>query len=76
VVRAISHRIAVLLQGKIVELGSAAQVTGDPQHPYTQRLLMAAPVADPVAQRERRVERQRLLARQEDRAGEVVDTPR
>jgi ABC-type glutathione transport system ATPase component len=76
VVRAISHRIAVLLQGKIVELGSAAQVTGDPQHPYTQRLLMAAPVADPVLQRERRVERQRLLERQAEGLSEVVDTPR
>jgi ABC-type glutathione transport system ATPase component len=73
VVRAISHRIAVLLQGKIVELGSAAQVTGDPQHAYTQRLLMAAPIADPVAQRARRVERRQLLQRQAERPGEVVE---
>jgi len=76
VVRAISHRIAVLLQGKIVELGSAAQVTEDPQHPYTQRLLMAAPVADPVAQEIRRVERRELLDRQRERPGAVVDAPR
>jgi ABC-type microcin C transport system duplicated ATPase subunit YejF len=75
VVRAISHRIAVLLQGKIVELGSAAQVTGDPQHPYTQRLLMAAPIADPVAQRTRRIERRQLLEQQGERQGEVVDAP-
>ena len=73
VVRAISHRIAVLLHGKIVELGPAAQVTGDPQHPYTQRLLMAAPIADPVAQRTRRLERRALLERQGERQGEVVD---
>jgi ABC-type glutathione transport system ATPase component len=73
VVRAISHRIAVLLHGKIVELGSAAQVTGDPQHPYTQRLLMAAPIADPVAQRERRIERRRLLNRQAEQPAEVVE---
>ncbi len=76
VVRAISHRIAVLLQGKIVELGSAAQVTGDPQHPYTQRLLMAAPIADPVAQRTRRIERRQLLEQQAERQGEVVNAPR
>ena len=75
VVRAISHRIAVLLQGKIVELGTAAQVTGDPQHPYTQRLLMAAPVADPAAQRVRRAERKHLLERLAERPGEVVDVP-
>ncbi len=75
VVRAISHRIAVLLQGKIVELGPAAQVTGDPQHPYTQRLLMAAPIADPVAQRARRAERRHLLQRLGDRPDEAVDAP-
>ncbi len=75
VVRAISHRIAVLLQGKIVELGPAAQVTGDPQHPYTQRLLMAARIADPVAQRARRAERRHLLQRLGDRPDEAVDAP-
>ena len=73
VVRAISHRIAVMLHGKIVELGSAAEVTGNPQHAYTQRLLMAAPIADPVAQRARRIERQHLLQRQGERRGEIVD---
>ena len=76
VVRVISHRIAVLLHGKIVELGSAAEVTGNPQHPYTQRLVMAAPVADPVAQRARRVERRRLLELQGERHGEVGDAAR
>ncbi|HWU07637.1 MAG TPA: ABC transporter ATP-binding protein [Streptomyces sp.] len=73
VVRAISHRIAVLLRGEIVELGPAGQVTGDPQHAYTQRLLMAAPVADPAAQRARRAERRELLESQGERHAEVVD---
>ncbi|MGW0246551.1 ATP-binding cassette domain-containing protein [Nocardia goodfellowii] len=72
VVRAISHRVAVMLHGKIVELGSAEQVTGDPQHAYTQRLLGAAPIADPAAQRARRIERRRLLTEQEQER-EVAD---
>jgi peptide/nickel transport system ATP-binding protein len=54
VVRAISHRVAVLLHGEIVEVGDARDVIEAPQNPYTQRLLMAAPVPDPVRQRERR----------------------
>ena len=51
VVRHISHRVAVLYRGDIVETGPAAQVTSAPEHPYTQRLLLAAPVADPIRQR-------------------------
>jgi len=62
VVRHISHRVAVLYRGDLVETGPAAKVTKNPDHPYTQRLLAASPVADPDAQRERREERKRLLA--------------
>ncbi|WP_447590372.1 ATP-binding cassette domain-containing protein [Microbacterium lacticum] len=62
VVRHISHRVAVLYRGDLVETGPAAMVTSEPSHPYTQRLLLAAPVADPVLQRERREERRRLGA--------------
>ncbi|MFF7984123.1 ATP-binding cassette domain-containing protein [Streptomyces sp. NPDC007901] len=58
VVRRMSHRVAVLLHGEIVEEGDADQVCDRPQHPYTQRLQLAAPVADPVRQRERRLARQ------------------
>jgi ABC-type glutathione transport system ATPase component len=54
VVRAVSHTVAVMYRGEIVEFGDCAAVTGSPTQPYTQRLLMAAPVADPVRQRERR----------------------
>jgi peptide/nickel transport system ATP-binding protein len=60
VVRRMSHRVAVLLHGGIVEEGDADQVCDRPQHPYTQRLQLAAPVADPVLQRERRLARQRV----------------
>lgn len=62
VVRHVSHRVAVMCQGEIVEYGSCDQVTGSPTHPYTQRLLGAAPVADPVRQRARREAREAALA--------------
>ncbi|WP_420000046.1 dipeptide ABC transporter ATP-binding protein [Streptomyces boninensis] len=43
VVRQVSHRIAVMHNGRIVETGLADQVISQPQHPYTERLLAAAP---------------------------------
>lgn len=64
VVRHISHRVAVMYQGEIVEQGDASQVTVKPNHPYTQRLLMASPVPDPDRQEQRRNERKKLLATQ------------
>lgn len=54
VVRRICHRVAVMRRGEIVETGDGEQVTRAPQHPYTQRLLMASPVADPDRQARRR----------------------
>lgn len=60
VVRHISHRVAVMYRGELVETGEGDQVTSQPQHPYTQRLFFAAPVADPDAQRERRDARRAL----------------
>lgn len=61
VVRHISHRVAVLYRGDLVETGSAEHVTSTPDHPYTQKLLLAAPVADPARQRQRREERRRIM---------------
>jgi ABC-type glutathione transport system ATPase component len=60
VVRHMSHRVAVMLKGEIVELGPAAEITESPEHPYTQRLLAANLVADPDEQAERRDQRRRL----------------
>jgi peptide/nickel transport system ATP-binding protein len=54
VVRYMSHRVNVIHRGHIVESGDAGQVTAEPRHPYTQRLLLSAPVADPAVQRTRR----------------------
>lgn len=60
VVRHISHRVSVVYHGDIVETGPAEIVTRAPVHPYTQQLLLAAPVADPIDQRARRAERERV----------------
>jgi ABC-type glutathione transport system ATPase component len=66
VVRHLSHRVAVMYRGEIVEYGDGGQVTSDPEHPYTQRLLLAAPVPDPVRQEQRRADRRRLLESQRE----------
>jgi ABC-type glutathione transport system ATPase component len=62
VIRHVSHQVAVLYQGSIVEHGSTAQVTDDPEHPYTQRLWAAHLVADPQEQSARRERRKVLQA--------------
>ena len=74
VVHQVSDRIGVLYQGEIVEIGDASQVSTAPRHPYTRRLQMAAPVADPRKQRIRRAKRlelaelERSLVPQQDTA--------
>ncbi|MCB5283707.1 MULTISPECIES: ATP-binding cassette domain-containing protein [Micrococcaceae] len=54
VVRYIAHRVAVMLSGEIIETGDGDVVTTNPTEPYTQRLLLASPVPDPVGQAKRR----------------------
>ena len=48
VVEQISHRIAVMYMGRIVEMGTRAQILENPQHDYTRRLLAAVPLPDPT----------------------------
>jgi oligopeptide/dipeptide ABC transporter ATP-binding protein len=54
VVRHISHRIAILYAGRLVELAPTEQVYEHPLHPYTEALLSSVPIPDPPAQRQRR----------------------
>ncbi|WP_156251797.1 ABC transporter ATP-binding protein [Pseudactinotalea terrae] len=61
VVEMLSSRIAVMHHGKLVELGSAAQIVQSPKDPYTQRLIAAVPVPDPNEQKIRRERRDALL---------------
>lgn len=53
-VRYMSSRIAVMYLGKIVELGPASEVYSYPKHPYTQALISAVPVPNPVVEAERK----------------------
>ncbi|EEW23771.1 ABC transporter ATP-binding protein [Rhodobacter ferrooxidans] len=48
VVENIADRVAVMYLGQIVEMGSRAQIFGNPRHPYTRRLIAAVPVPDPA----------------------------
>jgi peptide/nickel transport system ATP-binding protein len=47
VVERMSHRIAVMFLGEIVEIGPRAAIFDNPQHPYTRRLISAVPIPDP-----------------------------
>ncbi|MFC7813994.1 ABC transporter ATP-binding protein [Streptomyces sp. NPDC057367] len=60
VVRFMSHRVAVIHRGEIVETGGATDVTGAPRHAYTRALMLSAPVANVAAQRRRREAAKRL----------------
>ena len=54
VVERVSHRVAVMYLGEIVEIGPREAVFANPQHPYTKKLLSAVPVPDPARRDMRR----------------------
>ncbi|WP_257477110.1 ABC transporter ATP-binding protein [Acidipropionibacterium jensenii] len=54
VVRHIAHRVAVMYLGRIVELGPVGEVFDHPEHPYSQSLLSAIPVPDPIKEKGRK----------------------
>ncbi len=58
-VRHISDRIAVMYLGKIVELTDRDSLYNNPLHPYTNALLLAIPIPDPIAEEER--EKHRII---------------
>jgi peptide/nickel transport system ATP-binding protein len=60
VVDLVAHDVAVMSNGKLVEVGTTAAVLGRPQHPYTRALLAAVPVPDPAEQAIRREARAHL----------------
>lgn len=55
VIRFISHRAGVMFRGKMVEMGETAELFQSPGHPYTQALLSAIHIADPVLERRRKI---------------------
>lgn len=61
VIDVLAERIVVMRHGEIVEVGTRDQILRHPKHPYTQRLIAAVPVPDPVLQQERRDLRLQLL---------------
>lgn len=76
VVERISHRVAVMYRGRIVEIGPRRAVFENPQHPYTRKLMAAVPVADPAHRHPQRV----LLSDElpgniYKRGEEVISTP-
>lgn len=70
VIDSLAHRVVVMQYGKIVEKGTREEVLLNAKEEYTQRLLAAAPVPDPIEQAQRREERHRLL---ESLGDEVVE---
>lgn len=60
VVRFMSHRVAVIRDGNLVEADDARTVTSEPRHPYTRALMLSAPVVDIAEQRRRREAARRL----------------
>ena len=56
VVERVSHRVAVMYLGQIVEIGPRSAIFENPQHPYTKKLMSAVPIADPLARRQHKLE--------------------
>jgi ABC-type oligopeptide transport system ATPase subunit len=61
VVERVSHHVAVMYMGRIVEIGTRRAVFEDPQHPYTRKLMVAVPPPDPRNRRPHEDRRARTL---------------
>ena len=62
VVEQMSHRVAVMRLGEIVEMGPCAAVLNRPRHPYTKRLLAAVPIPDPAHRKTHVIDEAREIA--------------
>jgi peptide/nickel transport system ATP-binding protein len=71
VIDLLAHKVVVLQNGKVVEAGPREQIMEHPQEDYTQRLIAAAPVPDPIEQNRRRRERHQLLLAQGEEIAEL-----
>lgn len=61
VVEQMSHRVAVMYMGRIVEIGPSADVLNRPRHPYTRRLLSSVPIPDPAVRKTRVIDEAREI---------------
>jgi ABC-type oligopeptide transport system ATPase subunit len=61
VVEQMSHRVAVMYMGRIVEIGPSADVLNRPRHPYTRRLLSSVPIPDPAVRQTRVIDEAREI---------------
>ncbi|WP_131104990.1 ABC transporter ATP-binding protein [Ornithinimicrobium sufpigmenti] len=71
VIDLLAHKVVVLQNGKVVEAGPRAQIMEHPTQEYTQRLIAAAPVPDPIEQNRRRRARHQLLRAQGEEVAEL-----
>lgn len=72
VIRYMSSTVAVMQDGRIVEIGARDELFASPQHDYTRGLMAAIPVADPVAERARRA---RAAALWQEQGSDMTITP-
>ncbi|MFX0538762.1 ABC transporter ATP-binding protein [Ornithinimicrobium sp. Y1847] len=71
VIDLLAHKVIVLQNGKVVEAGPREQIMENPTQEYTQRLIAAAPIPDPIEQARRRRERHELLRAQGEEVAEL-----
>ncbi len=75
VVERVSHRVAVMYLGQIVEIGPRQAIFENPQHPYTRKLMQAVPIADPTVRRTTALELSELPSPARDVGDEPVVMP-
>ena len=62
VVERVSHRVAVMFLGEIVEIGPRDAIISNPVHPYTRRLIASVPIADPRQRRDRQLSTTEIMS--------------